>query len=406
MADWQTLREKMGLPEMSPYYDRAWAQFDPATAQGPLLDRAFIREHIDLFRFSEELLGAIFHAEDCILADADALLAAHFLYQAIFTLKKPYTGPYVMGLYPAALGDISGLFPLCVLLRNAPRAYAAILEHGLDVQDVTGNFRSLNSFTHQDGEGRWKLDGVGWCIICITEYLNTVGTLRFAPAVIEDTFTVYRSRKSGECRTLIAGDRGIRADGLLANSAEDTAYTTRWAEGPGFVEACEVRRDGFVLPEAVRIELAEWEAVLGPGDAALEYHIPTAKNYTPENCADSFEKAIEYFEAHFDDLFIKGIWCYSWLYCPQLRAVFDGRESGILRMQEALRLVPVQSGPESFQPFVFDVPHGTKPEDLPEDTFLRRALKQAMLRGDYLCTGGVQLPKDEIAAVRKGGMSA
>ena len=391
---WRDLEQEIGLPPMDEYFQGAFETF--AYQPGAkLLDRHFMKEHQNTFHFCDELMDELFAAEDEICASPALHYAACFLRYAIFEHKRAYEDPYMRDIYPACMGDRKGMFPMVVYCANTPIAYAQILARGLDVNDVAGNFASLNSFAqgYRAATGHWGLSGCGWNVICSSEFLNTVGSLRFAPAVIGDRFAVYHNPATG--RYLCLAEAGIACgeDGLL--DAEHPAFYTQAHLDGDRLTAHEVTFKGIICRQSVTVSLLEWEKVLGPGDTVLEYHIPTAPGYVPARVLKSFRKGLYYFAEHFPELKIKGFWCYSWLYCPQMEEILGGKKCAILDVFNVLRHVPVDSGADCFHPFVFDVPFSTPVEDLPEDTRLRRGIKRMRLEGKRLCAGGVMMPLGE-----------
>jgi len=151
----------------------------------------------------------------------------------------------------------------------------------------------------------------------------------------------------------------------------------------------------------VTLRRTEWRAALKPGDPTLEMHIPAGDPLTPDACAASVARAVEFFPRHFpENPAAKAVKCTTWL----LDAQFEdwlGPESNIVRFQREFYLYSISGDAWSAFRFVFDLDRdfGARgPGDisgLPRKTRLQRALIDHVADGGrWRSAGGFVLMED------------
>jgi hypothetical protein len=121
---------------------------------------------------------------------------------------------------------------------------------------------------------------------------------------------------------------------------------------------------------------------LGPGDFALNVHIPDFLGpITPAACDRSLARAREFFARHFPEETYRVATCHSWLLDPQL-AEYLPKDSNIVRFQDRFRFAYEKKEAEDDVPvgFVFGDPE-LPLDGLPRRTTLERAI------GDHLRAG-------------------
>ena len=130
---------------------------------------------------------------------------------------------------------------------------------------------------------------------------------------------------------------------------------------------------------------------LTEGKAVLSVHIPCGCDTSREALNASYALAKTYFA---DRPFLwygggeapQGIICHTWLLSQALKELLKPA-SGIRRFQEDYKIVEHEEEGKDCIHFLFRVASDTPYEELPEDTSLRRAVKQHLLSGKGIGTG-------------------
>lgn len=123
------------------------------------------------------------------------------------------------------------------------------------------------------------------------------------------------------------------------------------------------------------------EVCIHPGDTVINMHIPSAGPMKPELLEDAFARAEVFFKEYFpEDYTIFGV--ESWLIDPDLVRILP--EGNMKVYAKRFQLIEVQKSDEIFPDGwrVFGAEWKKKPEDLPRNTGLQRAI------ADYLQQGG------------------
>lgn len=146
----------------------------------------------------------------------------------------------------------------------------------------------------------------------------------------------------------------------------------------------------------LQFELAQslWGADIGhvhvkPGDTCLKVHIPADGKLTEPACEDAFTQARFFFKNYFN-MEPCVFFCRSWLMDPWLQQVLPA-DSGIVKFQKLFRILDSSNDPDAVIKWVFPL-RLDDPECYPQDTTLRRAVRERLLKALPMGLGlGVKL---------------
>ena len=128
----------------------------------------------------------------------------------------------------------------------------------------------------------------------------------------------------------------------------------------------------YVLKEDLKCK----SGILKRGTEVLNVHIPAGEPLDHEKCLESFKMAEHFFE---EDGKTHIYMCDSWLLSPRLKEVL-GVESNILKFQNMFEIVKIyETYPQAEQRVFLDVEKDK--QQYPEDTSLRKKLKQYLIEG-------------------------
>ncbi|MCL2545963.1 MAG: hypothetical protein FWE06_02045 [Oscillospiraceae bacterium] len=389
------------LTDLPESYATLWEGFTPSP-RGVLWRDEELLEHQELFAFNDELTATILHVKATIEADETLHTLAQFVHWSIFVRTKPFLAERPNSVTPQAMGDDKGLFAMVILIAEAFRTLPVIAQYKLDYDRITGNFKSLNNGAHEykKEHGHWGLNSFHWNCNCVVPYMNRCGHLTFEPVSYDNPYSAYVHKVTGEILVLADDNVGCTADGLLTshNCPFPEAFKTTVRQEGKYTIAHKIDPLGFIECEPSRHNLSEYELAFKQWDVLLAFHIPSGPGYTVDACADSFKKAVKFFNETFPDIDIKGICCYSWLYTPQLRLILSPEESEMVRIQEHCYQVPAWRDSGAYNRFVFKVDGKLNEIELPQNSRLHRRLAAVVNRGGYLTSGGMVLP---LAAIDK-----
>ena len=131
---------------------------------------------------------------------------------------------------------------------------------------------------------------------------------------------------------------------------------------------------GYLLPDAITLDLNRYEIALQAGDDILSVHIPENGPMTPELVDEAFAIAEEFFPAYYPEKKFKAYICSSWLLNTDLQKLLNPA-SNILRYQERFRIVVTSTNWYSIYWHIFGIqqfiPHEQlQPKNRFQQTFL------------------------------------
>lgn len=140
-----------------------------------------------------------------------------------------------------------------------------------------------------------------------------------------------------------------------------------------------------------RIGQLEYEIVPLKDGTAVELHIPSGADFSPEQVDRSLELAERFFQEHYPQLAQAEYRCHSWLLDSQLRDMLDER-SNIRRFQTRFEILDQGGVDTEFIQWLFQT-KSTHISALPEDTSLQRNMKRHLLSGGEIHTAFGRLMK-------------
>ena len=336
-----------------------------------------------------EVDALLVEAAQCVRENPALLHLAWHAYRLLFE-HRDYPG-HCIARWPSlekSLPDRSGLFYLLIALAVVPLTRKAHQARGVPeavTRDTCRDIHELIGYHRAKHGGAWGiyLRDLRWIRNYTSGALYTLGRLEYMVRPFYGKVRVYRHRPTGQ--VLALAEDGIRFDqqghARAGKSDEDLAggWTSRFAAGDKWITGYPISPFGVAVPREVRLPAHDWSPALAPGDTVLDVHIAAGGGMTPERCADSMRKALEFFPRYFPDQPFVGFACVSWILNPDIADFYSPR-SNMALWQREVHLFPYPSDGRSGFLYVFGE------EDIDVTTALRRtSLQRAML--DHLSAG-------------------
>lgn len=242
---------------------------------------------------------------------------------------------------------------------------------------------------YYDEHGAWGLDNLGWLLNHLGGRLYRLGRLQFMHASFNHSIIVFRNSNSLEVIALSETGVSYRRDGLVDGTNDiydlEQGWTAQYRQTDEYIEGHPISTTGIALNRSVRLSATQWGVELRRGDPVLDIHIPEGGPMRPEQCKESFERAIRFYRDRFPEKPFRAFVCTSWLLDPQLAAIVPA-SSNIAAFQREFYLLPVLSDERETYRRVF----GTAtldPTTASRDTGLRRAIVEYAESGHLLHAG-------------------
>lgn len=235
-------------------------------------------------------------------------------------------------------------------------------------------------------DGRPGFSNFDWHQLAYDGKLYRVNNLVLEfPARFPGIATVYQNTK-GETVALASNVRFHR-DGLPLGSKsyedEEGAWTAEITEDDEAYTGYPYVERGFVSKTPVTLKKSEWTPLFGGGALMISLHIPAKVNFSEEEVDKTIAYSREILAKHFPDYEYKTFFCASWLLNEQLADIL-GDDANTVKFCRRFKRIAMKDHGYAVFSFVFNVPTTTPVNELPEDTKLRRGLKQIYLDGKYI----------------------
>ncbi len=223
----------------------------------------------------------------------------------------------------------------------------------------------------------------------------------FIPCLFGSPFRMYRN-SGNEVVAVHDGGHKVGEDGQLVtedNALAAVAFRTEWSETEDEIVGNYMNPCGFVSEKTVTLKKNEWKEVLKPGDKMLALHIPGGEGYTPARLKKSMQLALDFFEAYYPELDIKGFWSESWLYDSRLSFLLPA-DGNIVSVQRRFYNYSVGGGSRMAKLEVF----GDEKVDLTKAqprTSLQRKMIETFAKGNHLCETAMVVLSEEVPTVEE-----
>ncbi|NMA07565.1 MAG: hypothetical protein GX929_00440 [Clostridiales bacterium] len=233
---------------------------------------------------------------------------------------------------------------------------------------------------------------VRWGTYYIRPDIITIGRFGFEMRSFGGCVRAFRNA-AGELKLLMDGCR-LHADGMILGTAgyesegwpntPGSAYNADLVETDTYWEGHAVR-NAYAERVRTRLNKSEWQCVLMPCDPVVSVHIPANQPFGHDIVLASYKRMEELLKPVYP---YRAVVCTSWLMDPVLTEML-GESANISRFQNDFVRYPSKASGRGVYTFLFNMPNA-KPEELPENTSLRRKVKQRILDGgSVLELGGI-----------------
>ena len=375
-------------------YPKAWDALYPVymdmfEKEGPFfLDESYIKETEDDIHCLLSRLDYAIEAGKQVQKNSDLSAFAYLLYASMCdremydTYRAEIVLPETDDPALQFAFDAVSIFPLLPHLR---KGCEKLRKRGLPEEIIYATMRNLEEsilvFENRFERSGLNLTYFNWLLHYVDADILTIGRLQFE---MKKSFAAFA--KVYECNgeyTILMHDVMLHRSGYLLGAYgmeySDGAYYASVTETDTYIEGYASLKTGFASHEKVRLSKSEWKLVLEKGDPVICVHIPGRTPLLQKACEESFHKAKEILATYYPDFCYKKFVCFSWLMDPQLLQYLKPT-SNMALFQSCFSALPTKSQGKAVFTFLFQKPFHAL-EDLPEDTSLRRGVKQLYLNG-------------------------
>lgn len=353
---------------------------------------ALVAGHAELF----ELLG------ECRkrIVDGNGQAASSIAAQVEALLRERET------LLIAVMGRQRAMFAALLVAVTVPWTAARYEERGIPRSVLIDTMSDLSVWMNHalQESGEWGLHNIDWLLHHVTLRLFRLGRLQFCLETFDYPAVFLRHASDGRLAALSEADVVYREDGQVdgTNGIEDPAgrWTSRltrahgcWTGNP-FGAAGQALRETAVFPEA------EWTVELRRGDAVASVHIAEGSRMPLEQCVDSLNRALIFYDRFFPEASLRAFVCSSWLLDPQFGRILPS-SSNIVRFQSLFYLLPLLSDEKETYWRVFGA-REFDPSTAPADTGLRKAVRDYAAGGNRMRAAVGVLPRADVFPLTAG----
>jgi hypothetical protein len=248
-------------------------------------------------------------------------------------------------------------FHVLTLLLIAGYQIQYMQSRGFDDTHIQFNMGHLSNYI-QDYYNKYHKLGTElytWCLYLASIGLIHLHTLHFMHHIYTDQNMVFQHHRTGEKIMLALSDIDVRKDGQFnrVNGIDNYAFTTTFEEDEESYTGYYVNPYGAITNNLLTLSKHEYRILLQPGDATIDYHIPTGPGYNIVDVKQSFEEAMTFFSTMYPEEKYKAFWCVSWLSSPQIPLFLCNQEGNIYNINQQSYSFPATNDQSSILEFVF-----------------------------------------------------
>lgn len=291
---------------------------------------------------------------------------------------------------PEADGTVyTSMLPLYILVAQIPDSIAAYRSRGFSQEEILRHvavYKGSLAFV----EDHTGLPGInaryfGWATHFTKAQIFEVGGLQYEMRTLPRHVTYLKELETGRILPVMSSGTfhrsGIQALGSAGYTEEAGAFTCEFREDSENYYG-HAAYDCVVSPEEETFPKKNWVCVIRPGDPCLGMHIPAKADISQAAVNRSIAAAQKLVAERFPEFTGRQVYCSSWLLDPQLGKLL-GEKANITAFQNRYLRFPQQSSGMHVFGFAFPKRYESF-ETLPEDSTLRRKLKQLYINGGYI----------------------
>lgn len=352
------------------------------------LDADGIRGELSEIHFTEEAIRQLIRTAQMISSDPE-LLSYYDRYYREEILTGKWEGVWDIE-NPAPLVENAfqkqyTLFYLLCYLKKIEETKNRYQELGIPKEVYTDTLSDIGVWLENWKEryGYYCFRNLGWIWRHLDARLFRIGRLQYQLSVYGGDIVAFRNRKTGLIIAFSTQEMAVNSSGDLLGSGgcpDDSVWFTAKPVciNDTFVHGYAITPYGKVGSKPVSLPLSEWEKVFGAGEKVLQLHIPRSGEFTPDNCRDSYRRALDFYKQYFQEMSIRGLICHTWIFTPQLQEML-APDSNLVRFQREFYLLPNAGSYQFMWNFVF---HETITKDnAPRKTSLQRLLLKYLEEG-------------------------
>ena len=287
--------------------------------------------------------------------------------------------------------SVMRFYPLLILCAMLPSAIKKYRGRGFSEEEIyeiltpTISNRVALCEEHSQKQGV-DTAGFNWMRIYALAEIFPAGIFNITPKRFGDNAIVLKNKSTGELAVLMKNTEFHHTGMVLGSTGfenSEKAFPADYRETDDAYFG-RVIKNSLATQEIGEYKKCEWEVLLDAGDGFAGVHIPRGADLTDEKILDSFKLALEKTRKHYPEFSAKAVCCASWMLDPSLEEIL-GEKSKITGFIRHFVKYPMKSSETSIFGFVFPKIFDSY-ASLPEDTSLRRKLKERYLRGEYIHT--------------------
>lgn len=281
---------------------------------------------------------------------------------------------------------LTDFLPLYILLPKISVSVAEYRRRGFpetEMPRIMDNYKAGIRITREQ-TGRPGINALyySWLSLFTNSLVFYTNNLQFEMKKLPAAALWLKNRESGQVIPLLLRGK-VHASGvqmLGSKGYEDEAG----AFEPVFSEDAESFFGNPVIENVVQAEprkflKSQWDCIGRPGDGCIGMHIPRKADISVETVKKACAAAFEIAKTRYPEYAPEVILCSSWLLDPLLGDLM-GEESRLAGFMNCFVKYPHKDAGQSVFGFVFPKRYDSL-ETLPEDTGLRRKLKQLYIDG-------------------------
>jgi len=393
---------KVGIAGPDEFIPSGWGETQasyPADGPGFLRD-SFQKDAARYVKFPDEITAVFLDSAAVFRRREEVCRLAWHCHRLLFA--PPDRGLYPKWVIPS-LGPQAGMYPALILLSGLPRLRELHAKRGIP-DDITRDTLSIFEVWmrgHRRETGAWGIGNLDdWPLkVVFAGRICQLGRLSFMPATYYDG-PVFRHRRTGEVRLLAREGAVFRSDGAIDGTNDVHDEKGRWTavlvRNGTKVRGNPISESGFAVRREEELSEADWELMLGPGDAILDLHVPGGEKLAEKACHESFDRAAEFFPRYFPEVPFKAVACWTWLLDPTLSKILPPT-SNLVKFQKMFHLYPTWG----HETRAFHNVFGNWQQDIntaPRDTSLQRAVVDLYASGGRLLGGGAGILRRSVQA--------